>query len=399
MADLIKRVVLKSGAVRYRFVVDLGTDANGKRKQLTVTRDSKAEAKAELDRLRHERRTGQLILPSKMTVSQLLDQYMASKAGDLEESTLTGYRNALVHVHEYLGPIRLQALTEDDVESMVAWLLVGARRRGGQAGTGLRTTTADGVLGRLRAALRLAVRKRLVARNVAEFVTIPRKARKADKRLNKRPEPWNVVEVQEFVVGIRDDRLFAPLLLGLMGLRPAEVAGLRWEDIDFTAGTLNVANTRTMIGNARVLEKDTKSEAGERTLPLPEPVRLALLQSQVVQEAERAAMGSYYLDSGYVFVDMLGQAMSTRQLREHAYSLMAKVGLRKVRLYDARHSCLTFLAVNGVADTILAAWAGHTNASFTKRVYVHPTAADMRTAVVHLNALLGVGEGASEAPL
>ncbi|MBD0743917.1 tyrosine-type recombinase/integrase [Streptomyces sp. CBMA152] len=110
----------------------------------------------------------------------------------------------------------------------------------------------------------------------------------------------------------------------------------------------------------------------------------------MIQAAERAAMGSYYIDSGYVFVDLLGQAMSTRQLREHAYALMAKLDLRRVRLYDARHSCLTFLAVNGVADTILAAWAGHANASFTKRVYVHPTAADMGTAVIHLNEPLGV---------
>lgn len=399
MADPIKKVTLQDGTVRYRFVIDVGRDSDGKRKQLTVTTDTAKAAKDELARLRHERRTGQLILPSKLTVSGLLDLYMANKKGDVEESTLVGYRNALVHVHEHLGHIRLQELTEDHVESMVAWLLVNARRRGGEKGSGLRTTTADGVLGRLRAALRLAVRRRLVARNVAEYVTIPRMARKADKRVNQREKPWDVSEVKEFVVGIRDDRLFAVLLLGLMGLRPAEVAGLRWKDIDFVAGTLSVANTRTMIGNARVLEKDTKSEAGERTLPLPEPVRLALLQSQVFQEAERAAMGSYYLESGYVFVDMLGQAMSTRQLREHAYSLMAKLGLRKVRLYDARHSCLTFLATNGVSDTILAAWAGHTNASFTKRVYVHPTAADMGEAVVHLNALLGVGEGPPQTPM
>ncbi|MDW6058223.1 site-specific integrase [Streptomyces sp. FXJ1.4098] len=174
---------------------------------------------------------------------------------------------------------------------------------------------------------------------------------------------------------------------------------MRWTDIDFEAGTLDVANTRTMIGNARVLEKDTKSEAGERTLPLPEPVQLALLNFRVLQEAERATMGAYYIESGYMFVDLLGQAMSTRQLRERAYSLMAKLGLRKVRLYDARHSCLTFLAVNGVSDTILAAWAGHTNANFTKRVYVHPTAADMGVAVVHLNALLGVGERPSADPM
>ncbi|MDW6058222.1 phage integrase SAM-like domain-containing protein [Streptomyces sp. FXJ1.4098] len=225
MADPIKKITLRDGTVRYRFVIDVGGGANGKRRQLTVTCDSSTEAKDELARIRHERRTGQLILPNKMTVAQLLDMYLAGKEGDLEESTIVGYRNALCHVYEYLGHIRLQQLTEEHVESMVAWLLVGARRRGGKPGTGLRTTTADGVLGRLRAALRLAVRKRLVARNVAEYVTIPRKARKTDRREHQREKPWNVVEVQEFVVGIREDRLFAPLLLGLMGLRPAEVAG------------------------------------------------------------------------------------------------------------------------------------------------------------------------------
>lgn len=92
----------------------------------------------------------------------------------------------------------------------------------------------------------------------------------------------------------------------------------------------------------------------------------------------------------------MGQALSPRQLREHAYRLMARLGLRRVRLYDARHSCLTFLAVNGVADVILAAWAGHTNASFTKKKYIHPTAADMGAAVTHLNELLGVADGPSE---
>lgn len=393
----IKKVTLANGKTRYRFVIDAGRDPNGKRKQLTVTCDTKKEAQDEYARLRNERRTGQLILPSKMTVAELIEAYLKSKADDLEETTLDGYRNRLVHAREYLGEIRLQALTEDDVERFVAWLLVGARRRGGPKGTGLRTPTVDGVLGRFRAALRYAVRRRYVARNVAEYIEVPRKARKADRRDNQRPDPWNVVEVKEFVVGAREDRLFAPHLLSLMGMRPAEVAGLRWaEDIDFGAATLNVANTRTMLRNSKVIEKDTKSEAGERTLPLPEPVRLALLNFQVLQEAERATMGADYVDSGYVFVDEIGQSLTTRHLREAAYRLMTGLELRRVRLYDARHSCLTFLAVNGVSDVVLAAWAGHTNAAFTKRKYVHPTAADMGAAVTHLNELLGVTETRSD---
>lgn len=33
--------------------------------------------------------------------------------------------------------------------------------------------------------------------------------------------------------------------------------------------TIVIANTRTMMGNRYVVEKDTKSLAGERILPLP----------------------------------------------------------------------------------------------------------------------------------
>ncbi|MFF1647725.1 tyrosine-type recombinase/integrase [Streptomyces sp. NPDC058240] len=89
----------------------------------------------------------------------------------------------------------------------------------------------------------------------------------------------------------------------------------------------------------------------------------------------------------------LGQPLTTRHLREAAHSLQRKLELRKVRLYDARHACLTFLAVSGVPDVVLAAWAGHANATFTERVYVHPGHEDLRVASDHLTSLLGFSEG------
>jgi integrase len=68
---------------------------------------------------------------------------------------------------------------------------------------------------------------------------------------------------------------------------------------------------------------------------------------------------------------------------------MRELELRQVRLYDARHSCLTYLAVSGVPDVVLAAWAGHTNASFTKAKYVHPGVEDLRPAAVAWDGLHG----------
>lgn len=394
MAEQIKKIILQDGKVRYRFVVDVGRDPKtGRRKQLTVTKDKQKDARAELDRIRHQRDAGTYIAPSKMTLGEWVDEWLERKARDVEPTTVRAYRTVMVHVREQLGHIRLQALTEDDVEAFVDWVLKNGRRRGGTPGTSLRVTYVELILGKLSEALGRAVVRKLVPVNVAQYVKVPKQVpkqvRKQDRRDHRPAPPWDVTEVRTFIRGIERDRLYVPLLLSLMGLRPAEVCGMRWIDIDVKASTLETANTRTMIGNHTVLEKDTKTEAGERTLPLPSTVAHAVGKLRACQARERLAAGEAYTDSGYLLVDELGLPLDTRKLREQAYRLMRELGLRRVRLYDARHSCMSYLALNGVPDVILARWAGHTNAAFTKRRYVHVTADDMRPAAAAWDAFHG----------
>ena len=385
----IKKVTLQSGKIRYRTVVDAGHDENGKRVQITITCDTKTEVKNERDRIRHQRSAGTLILPSKITVGEWLDQWLEYKKRDVEETTIRTYRLALVHVGDRIGHIRLQELSEDQVQECIDAIVASGRRKGGTAGTRLAVSTAEGVLTRLREALGRAVVRKLISDSPAKYVRVSLADKKTDKRERPRVKPWTVAEVQKFIAGIERDRLCAPLLLSLMGLRPAEVVGIRWTDVDLKLATLETANTRTMIGNVKVLEKDTKTEAGERVLPLPAWVLEALKKFRALQAREKLAAGEGYTDSGYVVVDQLGMPRNTRHLREHAYRLMRELEMRRVRLYDARHSCLSYLAVNGVPDVVLAAWAGHTNASFTKRKYVTVDVEDMRAAATAWDAFHG----------
>jgi integrase len=88
-------------------------------------------------------------------------------------------------------------------------------------------------------------------------------------------------------------------------------------------------------------------------------------------------------------VDELSAPQRTDWLRRRAYALMTAAGTRKVRLYDARHACLTYLAVNGVPATIVSAWAGHSDLSLAARVYVHPSAKDLEQGRDALAAWLG----------
>nr|WP_240981111.1 site-specific integrase [Streptomyces sp. N502] len=332
---------------------------------------------------------GTYIAPNKITLGEWLDQWLEYKRRDVEETTIRTYRLALVHVRDRLGHIRLQELNEDQIRDFVDELVAKGRRKGGEPGSRLAVSTVDGILIRLREALSRAVVRKLIPVNPAKHVRVSLADKKTDKRERERPKPWTVAEVQTFIKGIEADRLYAPLLLSLMGLRPAEVCGQRWRDIDLQLGTLDITNTRTMVGNVRVLEKDTKTASGERALPLPQWPWEALKRFRAQQAREKLAAGEGYTDTGYVLVDELGRPLNTRKLREHAYRLMDQLGLRRVRLYDARHSCLSYLAVNDVPDVVLAAWAGHTNASFTKRKYVHVGAEDMRAAAAAWDAFHG----------
>ena len=189
------------------------------------------------------------------------------------------------------------------------------------------------------------------------------------------------------------------MLLTLIAERPAEVGGARWnEDVDLSgSGTITVGNTRTIVyDRARergsrnvVVEKEPKTHNGRRVLPLPKPVQVALVSFQRLRRAERLAAGDAYEASGYVVVDELGRPFKTDQLRRRAHRLMEQAGVRRVRLYDARHACLSWMANNGVPDTVVSAWAGHSDLSFTKRVYVHPDPQSLKVGSDKLGQLLG----------
>ncbi|MFD0503924.1 tyrosine recombinase XerC [Streptomyces chiangmaiensis] len=251
-------------------MVDVGADpVTGKRKQVTRTFGTLREAKAEYARITNRRYDAALVPAHEITVNEWLDQWLAKKSEDLEESTVYSYRMTLDRVRGKLGQIRLQELTEDHVEAWMQWALREGRTRDGKAGTGLGVTSVEMSLTRLKEALNRAVKRRLVEVNVAQEVTIPRKVRKAERRTRTLVLPWNVEEVHAFVRAVEDDRLYAPFLFSLMGLRPAEICGMRWADVDLERAMLTIANTRTLMGNKTVVEKDTKSLAGERELPCP----------------------------------------------------------------------------------------------------------------------------------
>lgn len=231
-------------------------------------------------------------------------------------------------------------LTTTDVENLVDHLLTAGRKRGGKPGTGLAVD-----------AIAAAVSVECGGESAPAGVE-PSSAGEMPAQVRTARQPWSEREVKTFLASVAGQRLHAIMLLSLLGLRPAETCGLRWTDIDFDEGMLTVETTRTLVmgdGGMTVVEKAPKTASGRRSLPLPARVIAALRTFKALQAAEQLPAGPAYTATGYVLVAELGAPQRTDWLRRQTYKAVAAANVRKVRPYDARHACLTYLTTNGGA--------------------------------------------------
>jgi integrase len=121
-----------------------------------------------------------------------------------------------VHLIPAIGGVPLQRLTPGHLNALYADLL--------EQGRSARTVLH--VHATIRRALADAVRWGLVPRNVALLAAPPRPGR---------PElqVWTAAELRAFLAAVEGDRLYALWLLAAStGMRPGELLGLQWPDVD-----------------------------------------------------------------------------------------------------------------------------------------------------------------------
>jgi integrase len=124
-----------------------------------------------------------------------------------------------------------------------------------------------------------------------------------------------------------------------------------------------------------------KSPRFEGNSGAPHTLAAQLRAFRNAQAAEKLAAGEAYSDGGYLCCNELGEPPDPARLRRVWYRLMREAGVRKVKPYTAsRHVAGSYLSNAGVSPAIIAAWLGHTDASFTMRTYVHARPEDLAAA-------------------
>lgn len=175
------------------------------------------------------------------------------------------------------------------------------------------------------------------------------------------------------------------------GMRPSELMGLKWPDVDLKKGEVQVRRVLVRDPDGWYL-RPPKTKRGTRTIPIPPAMVNTLSAWKKSQAEERMKAGPAWVKNkkadGLVFTTATGEPLERRNLANRDFmKVLRAAGLvetiepkRKgektrykglVRLYDLRHTCATLMLAAGVNPKVASERLGHASVVITLDTYSH----------------------------
>ena len=212
--------------------------------------------------------------------------------------------------------------------------------------------------------LRKAVQDGFIYSNPANEIQLPKSKRYVGKYLSKE-QSLELLKVAKGTV------LEPVVTIALMfGLRRSEIAGLKWNAIDFEQNTLTISHTVTRYSS--LLAKDgTKNKTSYRIMPMNPTAKTFLLELKQKQEKEQTLLGGAYIDNDYICRWSDGHPINPSYM-SHAFSkLLQKNCIEPLRLHDLRHTNASLLLQMGESMKTISDWLGHSDIGTSMNLYAH----------------------------
>lgn len=335
---------------------------NGKRKYFSAA--TKAEASRKKRALLHQRDTGHLVAGKVPSMETWLNHWMKVTGPDRRDTTNGIYG---IYIKKYIVPAigdkAVDKLTMDDLEALYA-----SMEASGKSGSTQRQAHSI-----IRAALKHAVWRGHVGRNVAALVKPPQRAK---------PDTTTMSEADVFAVhkALVGDPLQARWHLALdLGLRPGEAIALEWKHVDFGANTIRVEQEVVqVVGKGAQLVQMTKTTAGTRVIAVPPRIMGMLKATRDRQMMKRAEKGDDWVQwepdgkpHSWCFTRDNGAPYRPSADAKNWKALLDKAGVPHTRRYTARHTAAS-MALSAGADVVsVADMMGHSSPALTLSVYTH----------------------------
>jgi len=288
-------------------------------------------------------------------------------------------------INRYLGPLRplrVDRIRTSDLDAFYDAL----RRRGGQNGRALASSSVRRIHAVVRAAFEQAVTWEWIVRNPAAKAS----AGHIEQANIKPPTPEQVLALFEAAEAESPSLAVFLMLAALTGARRGELCALRWSDLG-DDGRITIERAISIGLDGPVEQRKPKTQSSKRKVAL-DTVSLAALAAHRQRCEERAEQCGVPLPkNSFVFSDDPDGATawrpdsSSRMFR----CVRAKVGLDDVRLHDLRHFVVTTLLSAGVDLPTVAGRVGHAGGGKTTlAVYAHFQQAPDRAAAELLRRIL-----------
>lgn len=356
----------KDGLQKYRVRVNF-TDSSGKAKQLDRVAYGKEEARELERKLNLNLKTESV---KRMTLSQLITEYLNAQQYEIRESSLEKSRRRLKnYIVPYLGDVRIDKLTKPVLKN---WKLKIEE---------LRTTknmpfalaTKQGLYTELRAVLNYAVSMDYIPshnlKSVGNF--------KDPYATKTNIDFYTSDEFIKFIAVAKEQaRFFEKDTLSIhewhyyvffmiafyTGMRKGEINALTWNDIDNNTFHVTKSINQKLKGGDR--ETPPKNLSSARDVKLPAP-----LQACIEEHRERSSSLSGFSADWHICGGAKCLRDTTIENRNAAYAKAAC--LKHIRIHDFRHSHASYLAHCGINIQEIARRLGHAKVEITWNTYSH----------------------------
>jgi integrase len=344
-------------------------------KKKFIYRKTKREAAKELQLANQAKMQGVFVSSGDQKLADFLQQWLQDTAQpNLRPRTYIRYRELVeLHIIPTLGKVTLQKLSAPHLQK-----LYNLKRQEGYA-----PQTVQHIHRVLHRALHDAVRWNLIARNTCDLVDAPRVPKKELQVLD-------VEQAQQFLQAAKSDPLEALYVVALTtGMREGELLALKWKDIDFQQGAIQVKRTIARVRGQGFKVLEPKTPKSRRSVSLAPMALEALKHHRIRQHQQRLIAGPAWEEHDWVFCNSLGKPMESGNMVKRSFRrVLERAGLPRMRFHDLRHSCATLLLSMGVHPKIVQERLGHSQISITLDTYSHVLPSLQEEASQRLDTLL-----------
>ena len=326
-----------------------------------------------------------------MTVRDLLSKYYDKKENSprVQPQTLKTYEYYIKIADELFGKYKVVDLKTSFIEDVLQkYANTPQKHKNGNKTFYISKQVLDHVISTLSAAMEIAIKDEVIIRNPCNNLEVsPHKEAKVGENAHRYLDDEEIQRVFEF----KHKMQLPAIILLQTGIRPEELCALRYEDIvtDDTGMSWIHINRVAILDSSEPsrLSDEAKTKASKRAIPLAEPLKTMLLNEQkqhkpsdyilpnkdgklISKTQLRSYWNSYMLDMDYQYGNPPGKSKYSSKRKKAGFGKYDTT-IKRINMYDFRHTCVTKLSNAAVPEHIRLAFFGHKDTAVEYTNYIH----------------------------